>query len=282
MNIINVEQGTQEWLSWRTGKRMASETPTVSRRSPYQNWDGLRKIKRGGSVRQNAAMAHGHANEEDARFWVSVEADMLFVPQCVEDGDYAASLDGICDKTIAEIKAPFKGRNSDTWKMAEQGLIRPDYDDQIIHQLAVSGADICYFTVWDSETKRGIIIERRPDADIWKKLMAQWDEFWKWHLTDEPDPTKNIRDDDAWNTEAAYFTAAKRQADYYAKLADEHRASLIELAGNESASGMGIKLTRFEKAGSVDYKKALSILAADADIEPFRKASTTETRITIE
>lgn len=282
MNIVEHEQGSQSWLDWRRTRRMASETPAVSRRSPYQNWEGLRRIKRGEQTKQTAAMAHGHQYEHEARLWAASETGLLFTPACVEDGDYAASLDGIDGPHIVEIKCPFKGRASDTWKLAERGLIRPDYDDQIVHQLAVSGTRRCYYVVFDSETRKGLMIERWADADLWAKLQKQWDEFWTWQQTDDPDPAKNLRSDSDWLRVSAVFTAAKRQSDYFAKLADLARTDLIALAGNESAQGGGVKVSRFEKAGSVDYKKAIASLAPEADLAMYRKASTTETRITID
>ena len=278
MNIIELEQGSQPWLDWRMTRRMASETPAVTRRSPYQSWDGLRKVKRGERTFQTAAMAHGHAHEHDARLWVAAETGLLFVPAIVEDGEYAASLDGIEGNSIAEIKCPFKGRESDTWQLAERGLIRPDYDDQIVHQMAVSGASTCYFTVFDAESQHGIVIERSADPDLWKKLQAQWDEFWPWHLTDDPDPAINLRTDEQWRHEAAYFTAAKRQADSFARIAEFHREHLIALAGDDSAVGAGVKVTRFEKKGGIDYKAATNGI----DVEQFRKPATVETRITLD
>lgn len=279
--IIELEQDSDPWLSWRRTKRMASETPTVTRRSPYQSWTDLREIKRGATTKQTAAMAHGHAHEHDARLWAAAETGLLFVPACVEEGDYGASLDGIDGNSIVEIKAPYKGKESDTWKFAERGLISPSYDDQVIHQLEISGAEVCYFAVYDAATKRGILIERRPDVEAWKKLAAQWDEFWAWHLTDDPDPAKNLRTDADWIEAAALYAASKRQADYYASIADAQRTKLLELAGGVNTEGAGVRVSVFSKAGSVDYKKAIAELAADADLDVYRRSGTTETRITL-
>lgn len=278
MNVIELEQGSQQWLDWRMNRRMASETPAVTRRSPYQNWEGLRRVKRGENVKQTAAMSHGHKHEHEARLWAAAETGFLFTPVCVEEGDYAASLDGLDGLSIAEIKCPFKGKQSDTWMLAERGLIRPDYDDQIVHQMAVSGAEVCYFTVFDAESQHGIIIERRADPALWKGIKARWDEFWPWHLTDDPDPAVNLRTDEEWRYAASMFTAAKRQADQFARFAEQYRADLIALAGEDSAVGAGVKVTRFEKKGSIDYKEATKGL----DVEQFRKPATFETRITID
>lgn len=255
---------------------MASETPIVTRRSPFNSWEGLRRVKRGENVRQTAAMSHGHKHEHEARLWVAAETGFLFTPVCVEEGDYAASLDGLDGLSIAEIKCPFKGKSSETWKLAEQGLILPAYDDQIVHQMAVSGAEVCYFTVFDADSKHGIIIERRAAPDLWKGIKARWDEFWPWHLTDDPDPAINLRTDEEWRYAASMFTAAKRQAEAFSRLAEQYRADLISMAGDDSAVGAGVKVTRFEKKGSIDYKKATEGL----DVEQYRKPATFETRIT--
>lgn len=276
--FIELEQGSQAWISWRQKRRMASETPVVTRRSPFQDWDGLRKVKRGATTFVTPAMAHGHAHEHAARMWAAAETGHLFVPACVEDGEYAASLDGIDGQSIVEIKCPFKGKSSETWKLAEQGLILPAYDDQIVHQMAVSGAEVCYFTVFDADSKHGIIIERRADPDLWKGIKARWDEFWPWHLTDDPDPAINLRTDEEWRYAASMFTAAKRQAEAFSRLAEQYRADLISMAGDDSAVGAGVKVTRFEKKGSIDYKKATEGL----DVEQYRKPATFETRITID
>lgn len=284
MNTLELAQGSQEWLDWRRTRRMASETPAVTRRSPYQSWEGLRDTKRGGSTFTTAAMAHGHKYESTARFMAQAETGMFFKPVVVEDdaGVYGASLDGLDGSAILEIKCPASGRASKTWKMAEAGLIRPDYDDQIIHQMAVANASICYFAVYDADTDRLLMLERRPDADVWKGQQKLWEEFWTWHLTDDPDPAKNVRSDEAWADAAAFFTAAKRQADYFSKLAEGYRANLLELAGGEQSMGAGVRVTPFNKVGSIDYKKAITDLAPNADLETYRKKGTTETRVTVE
>lgn len=281
MNIVELEQGSQAWKNWRRNFRMASETPAVTRRSPYQNWEGLRKVKRGEDIQNNWILQHGHEYEPVARAYVAAETGLMFTPVIVQDGEYGASLDGLDDNCIVEIKCPATGRRSQTWKMAEQGLIPPHYDDQIIHQLAVSGSELCYFTVYDSATSKGIIIERRPDESAWKLIQKQWDEFWPWHLTDDVDPAKNLRKDKAWVNASTRYVAAKRKADQFAKEAEQARSELILLSDGQSAIGAGVNLSIVNKNGSIDYKAALNKFAPDCDPEEFRKKPTQETRVTI-
>jgi len=47
MEQVYLEQGSQEWLEWRRGKRMASETAAVMGISPYSSPAQVRKIKQG-------------------------------------------------------------------------------------------------------------------------------------------------------------------------------------------------------------------------------------------
>mgnify|MGYP000137840473 CR=1 FL=1 len=281
MNIIELEQGSDSWKSWRRTHRMASETPAVTRRSPYQNWEGLRKVKRGEDIANSWILQHGHDYEPIARAYAAAETGLMFTPVIVQEGEYGASLDGLESNSIVEIKCPATGRRSKTWQMAEQGLIPSHYDDQIIHQLAVSGAEICYFTVYDSGSNKGIIIERRPDESAWKNIQKQWDEFWPWHLTEDVDPAKDMRKDKPWREAAEQYVAAKRIADQFAKLAEGHRSRLVELAAGATSIGAGVNVAMLNKAGSIDYKAALKSLAPDADLEAFRKPGTNETRVTI-
>lgn len=281
MKIIEMEQSGPDWLQWRMKHRMASETPAITRRSPYMSWVDVRNAKRGVEVTQNVAMAHGKHFEHEARLWAAAETGLLFTPVCAEDGDYAASLDGLDGDYTLEIKCPYKGKNSSAWKAAAQGIIRADHDDQIIHQIAVSGSKKCYYVVYDADTKSGIMLEREPDESAWKSAQAQWDEFWIWQQTDLPDPALNLRDDAEWKEAANMYAAAKRRADSLGRLAEEYRQRLIELSDGRSAMGGGVQLTVYERSGSIDYKLAVSELAKDADLEPYRKAASSETRITL-
>ena len=66
-----------------------------------------------------------------------------------------------------------------------------------------------------------------------------------------------------------------------AKMAEQHRARLIELAGGVPSVGAGVNVSLVNKNGSIDYKAALLKFAPDADLEAFRKKATQETRVTI-
>ena len=60
---------------------------------------------------------------------------------------------------------------------------------------------------------------------------------------------------------------------------DAAKQKLVALAAHNSESGCGVAVTRFWKAGSVDYKKAPELQAID--LERYRGFGRVETRVPI-
>jgi hypothetical protein len=71
---------------------------------------------------------------------------------------------------------------------------------------------------------------------------------------------------------------AKQQADVSAAALDNAKAALIGLASHTSESGGGVKVTRFWKAGAVDYKKIPELKGVD--LEQYRGKAREEVRVT--
>ncbi len=138
--IVKLVQGSPEWHTHRAKYRNASETPAVLGVSPwvtpYQLWQ-----QRTGRVQTevNAAMVRGTALEPAAREAYEKLTGYVMQPLVLVEGDYSASLDGITldGGLILEIKCPAKGRDSDLWKQARDGLIPEHYRWQIETQLVV-------------------------------------------------------------------------------------------------------------------------------------------------
>jgi hypothetical protein len=57
------------------------------------------------------------------------------------------------------------------------------------------------------------------------------------------------------------------------------KAALIALTSHTSESGAGVKVTRFSKAGSVDYKRVPELKGVD--LEQYRGKAREEVRITV-
>ena len=60
---------------------------------------------------------------------------------------------------------------------------------------------------------------------------------------------------------------------------DAAKQKLVALAAHNNGSGCGVAVTRFWKAGSVDYKKAPELQAID--LERYRGSGRVETRVPI-
>ncbi len=263
MKRINLEQGSPEWLEWRRGKRMASETAAVMGISPYSTAAQVRAAKQGrDKTFTNAAMQRGHDEEPKARAAFEEFSGVLYQPAVFEDGEYGASVDGITMEgdQLLEIKTPWKGKESDRWgDVADGGISDYDYC-QVQHQMMVTGAADCVFLVWDGEEYVSTVVPANPE--FWDRIRAAWDDFW---------PTVAEREDDDWAEAAEFYRKAKESADIAAAQLQTAKDRLIELTAGNYSGGCGVGVTKITKVGTVDWKKVHADLIPDADVEQYRK-----------
>ena len=152
MNIVQLTQGSQEWLDYRRTMRNASETAAVLGESPWLTPYQLWLLKTGRSVtKATVAMQHGTDLEPAARAAYEAQTGNIMQPLVLQDGLYSASLDGMTleGDLILEVKCPYKGRESSLWKEAAAGQVPVYYRLQVQHQLMVSGADQAHVWVFD-------------------------------------------------------------------------------------------------------------------------------------
>lgn len=282
--VLKLVQGTPEWHEHRAQSRNASETPAVLGVSPWQTPYGLWMIRTGRKVQAvTPAMQRGSNLEPAARAAYETLTGRVMEPLVLTEGDYSASLDGITldGELILEIKCPFKGRESALWRAAAAGEMPEHYDWQIQHQLMVSGAARAHLCVFDGTD--GILLEVKPKPETWPRIREAWDAFQQYLDSDTPPPLTDRdtreRDDAKWQEAAAAYIAAKQCADGAAKALDQAKAALIALASHSSEAGAGVKVTRFWKAGAVDYKKIPELKGVD--LERYRGKAREEVRITV-
>lgn len=270
---IKLEQGTEEWLAFRRGKRMASETPSIMGLSPYGTPATVRAAKWGKTTTANAAMRQGTEQEPIAREAYE-QKYQLMRPAVYLDGEYGASLDGINidGDFILEIKTPYKDtRKSDRWKAAEDGITtRADYA-QIQHQLMVTGAKGAHLWVWDTKAQEGICVEVAPDPMFWDEIRAAWEAF---------APTLQQRDDPEWHEYAEEWKAAKAAHDIATERLERAKLDLLEASeGQAYVAGDGVQVERSERKGTVDWKRVQKDYLQGVDVEQYRKQSTTTVTI---
>lgn len=285
---------TAQLSPMRTGRITASRVPVILGLSPYQKRDDLMRtmvrdvLGAPSEFDGNDLTAWGNEHEEDARadyeratgqlvldaqdFVVHPDIDWM---GCSPDG--LLSTDG-----LIEIKCPPPRRGK--WTSFAS---KPHYLAQIQFQLACTGRAWCDGVIWrpyDEADRLGcepVIVERiDADPDWLPSNLAALAEFHTEFLAivaDEklaaPFLEDAERSDREWAEAAAEFHAADEAVRAAGVRLDQAKARLRELAGDRSAKGCGVTVTRTERAGSVDWKAAAEKYAPDADPEEFRKAS---------
>ena len=214
MKIIQLTQGSAEWLDYRLTMRNASETAAVLGASPwmtpYKLW--LHKTGRA-STTATVAMQHGTNLEPAARAAYEAQTGAVMQPLVVQDGPYSASLDGmdLDGQLIVEIKVPYKGQTSALWNDAVVGVVPEHYNLQVQHQLMVSGATRAHLWVFDST--QGILLPVERNEGIIDRIKAAWEAFQPCLDTDTPpaltDADTVQREDEAWTAAATAFAEAK-------------------------------------------------------------------------
>lgn len=282
--IVQLVQGSEAWHEHRRGLRNASETPAVLGISPwltpYQLW--LQKTGRAVQL-VNAAMRHGTATEPLARHAYEVETGNVMQPLVLQDGLYSASLDGmtLAGELIVEIKCPYKGQASALWQSVESGEVPGYYAAQIQHQLMVSGAALAHLWVFDGQ--RGLLSEITPDAAMFTRIQTAWEVFGEFLEADTPPPLADAdsrqRDDADWHQAAVAYQTAKHEAEAATARLDATRAALVALAAHPKETGAGVTVTKFWKAGGVDYKKVVELRGID--LERYRGKAREEVRVAV-
>lgn len=282
--ILKLIQGTPEWHEHRRSHRNASETPAVLGVSPwvtpYELW--LQRTGRATSE-VTPAMLHGSQLEPAAREAYEQLTGNVMQPLVLVEGEYSASLDGITldGSLILEIKCPVKGRESDLWKQANAGNLPEHYHWQVQHQLMVAAAATAHVYIFDGA--EGILVEERPKRDDWARITDGWEGFMRFITEDLPPPLTDrdtvVRTDRDWELAAEAYLRLKEGAEVATAQLDEAKARLIGLASHTSEKGAGVRVSRYWKAGSVDYKKVPALVGVDLD--QYRGAAREEVRVSV-
>jgi putative phage-type endonuclease len=281
--IVEMEQGSDEWLALRRKMRTASETATVMCCNPYQTPLQLARQKRqlDPPPPVTAAMQFGLDKEAEVReaaskYLASTESHpfyrtLSYHPTVLRGGDYLASLDGMMGDSIMEIKCPSSPRSG-----ALQNAVYEPHFWQMQHQLMVSGAKRCHYVVRhpaDGELIFKIVL---PEPSAFAELRAAWDLFWREYMEcDESDLVEcAVIPDDLMPLVLDFHAAADAKRDAEASYKSARKALKSKLP-DETASGHGLKVIHFERVGNVDLA-AIERDHPDIDFDSYRKPTTSQ------
>lgn len=178
MKIIELEQGSDAWLAWREGKLTATGASAVMGCSPYASREELISEAATGIRKDNSdkqwLFDKGHAAEALGRPIAEQIIGEELYPACVEDGEYAASLDGLTmdGSVIWECKA---------WNEKKATRVRAGYVPeqdywQCVHQLMICGERLMYM-VTDGERQEHCWMESAQVQGDIARLRQAWAQF---------------------------------------------------------------------------------------------------------
>ena len=176
-HVLDLEQGSQEWLEWRHSGIGASDASTVMGDNRFQSPSELLYEKKNKiNTEPDEKMKLGTALESDARDLYIEEKGHLVEPLCLQSKKYSwliASLDGITNdfSHIVEIKC---GRSA-YWQ-AEKSKVPSYYYGQLQHQLLITGLDtVDYWCYWPGH--EGILQTVNRDEYYIRRLLQAEMEF---------------------------------------------------------------------------------------------------------
>lgn len=179
--IVNLQQGTTEWLEWRNKGIGASDAPAIMGENPWKSPAQLLSEKLGTAKKfeGNAAMARGTALEPEARKRYESINKIRVAPACLQSNKHnwqRASVDGLSDNGSAVVE--IKCGESVYKKTAGSRQVPSYYVGQLQHILAVTDLAHIDFFCWLPGLAEVHLRINRDDAYI-GRLIAAEQTFWQ-------------------------------------------------------------------------------------------------------
>lgn len=178
-------QGSEEWLSWRSGGIGGSDVAAIMGVSewdtPYSVW--LVKTKRKQPKDKNWAMERGTEGEAKIRALYELRTGLDVPPACVEHSEHSylrVSLDGYSAAESLVVEMKYLGKEKH--ELAQRGLVPECYIPQLQYQMAVTGAGRAHYVSY-SEGELEVVVVPRDDAYI-DAMLPKVQAFWELVLTD--------------------------------------------------------------------------------------------------
>lgn len=305
MKLINVSQRSPEWRQWRLQGVSASEAAIIMNRSPYKSPWRLWAEKSGRVLEQsldnNPLIRFGIEQEPIALQHYEDKHGVLLLPVCAESERYPlmrASFDGLSESDEpVEVKCPHETTFLDVLLNREQSPTYQLYWCQVQQQLLVSEADRGFLYFYYQGQSVEFVVGR--DDTFLTQLTETAMDFWALINTGqepEKDPSRDLYLPDSdheaqWQQLAAsYRQNAAKMDDLKSQLKalDDQQfgieQQLLGLMGDYlAAEHSGLRISRFQVQGSIDYKTALADMVpavTESALAHYRKPPSQRVRIT--
>ncbi len=279
MKILDLEQGSPEWLEWRKGIITATDAPKILGNSPYGTSNKCWQNKLGliPEQKSNSAMERGKRDEPIARAMFEKHYKMKMNPCCIESEKYnflGASLDGLseCGKYILEIKS-----NGDQYHdyLYTRG-IPIFHTDQVQHQILCGDGQIEKAFYLSYNNTQMEVIEVLPSGEWSQNFIPIAKEFWsKVIFQESPALCEKDYRDLTPNRDAEHHALQYDRLSQEIKALEDkknfHREALIKICGNDNCVGYGVKIFKKLSKGRIDYDAIPEIQTLNLD--KFRKPS---------
>ncbi len=289
---VDLEQGTQKWKDWRNDHIGSADSAVILGVSPYKTRAELWKEKQGLSSGQikTASMQRGNDLEPMIRDQMSALCGCQFVTKVFVNEErpwQSASIDGYAkNEDGQEIIIEIKCANRKDHEQAKNHIVPKKYYPQLMHILSVTGLNnIRYCSYFDGDLVQFavgrdydfIVNLNYEEEEFWKSLQSfqkpEIDEIHK-EFTKEPYMQRN---DYEWQQLASRWISLQETKKLLLQEEKSIRDFLVSLSGDANAQGCGLKVSKRERKGLIDYSAIMechNITIDDSELDSYRKQST--------
>lgn len=283
--VLNLGQGSDEWIKARFDYITASQVPVLLGLSPYQSpielfEEKLMRLIVPPKGEKEVLFAKGHAVELKAREWCNRELKTEFKPMVLVSNklpELMASLDGfnVGSNTILEVK--YVGATK--LKEISEGNIPIHHSAQVQSQLLVSGAGKCIYFASDgiSSVRQDVL----PDHAEFEIIAQEVQAFAK-RLKDGNPP--ELTDQDFLVVEDAdleLLKLIKHSLGQWEQRFEETKAKILDkYKDNKRVKGHGVSIVSTLRKGTIQYK-GIEVLKS-IDLEKYRSKPSVVTTVRFE
>lgn len=188
MKLLNLVQGSDEWLEARLNYLCASEAPVVMGESKFMSRTQLLDLKKGWQKNPDSAFKKrlfekGHIHEDQARVHTELET-LEDYPAAVGllkvdglDVEMLASFDGLENATPGALIWEHKDWNLTLAENVRNSVLEPLYYWQLEHQCIVNNSDKVLFTCSDGTTDNRVSMIYESVPERREQLIKGWSLF---------------------------------------------------------------------------------------------------------